>query len=370
MNYEIARFDDPDERESIPGYVDLYDLFHAPPHIETWIAPRLVPEGRMVALVGPAKSGKSLLALNCAAAIASGRPFLGEPTIKSTVLYIDQENIPLADVKPRLEKMGYQWEDLEEHLIYSSFGQFDNFNTSGGADELMGLIRQHDVQVVIIDTISRVVFGKENDNDTWNELHKHLERQLKREGISLLRIDHTGKDTDKGPRGGSAKLGDVDMTIIVAPDGDGALRLTVEGSRMPISWTKAILEIVDKPTLDFTVKDVRKETDTERIQRLVNLLDDHGIERRLTVIETREELKALGEGASNAIISAVTKARKAFPAKPSPTTKASPQRRNGQESNWGAPSFPTRKTLQERGTNPMLSFNHGEITFPALSVVG
>jgi RecA-family ATPase len=310
MNNGLSRFDDPDPRESIPGYVDLYELFTSPPYEEVWIASHLVPKGRMVALVGPAKSGKSLLALHCAAAIASGRHFLGKPTIQSTVLYIDQENIPLLDIKPRLEKMGYQWEDLDEHLIYSSYGDFADFNTAKGANQLMDVIREYDVQVVIIDTISRVVAGKENDNDTWNDLHKHLERHLKDEGISLLRIDHTGKDTDKGPRGGSAKLGDVDMTLMVTPGTNDTLRLYVENSRMMVNWTKAELQIIKEPLLEFTIREVHKETIEERLQRLATLLDDNGISSHLTVQETRQELKALGEGASNDMVAAVAKHRK------------------------------------------------------------
>jgi RecA-family ATPase len=311
MNHGLSRFDDPDPRESIPGYVDLYELFNSPPYEEVWIASHLVPQGRMVALVGPAKSGKSLLALHCAAAIASGRPFLGNPTIQSTVLYIDQENIPGRDIKPRLEKMGYQWSDLDEHLIYSSYGDFADFNTAKGANQLMDVIREHGVQVVIIDTISRVVTGKENDNDTWNELHKHLERRLKDEGISLLRIDHTGKDTDKGPRGGSAKLGDVDMTLIVTPTANKSLRLVVENSRMPVSWEKAELHIIKEPVLDFTIREIRKESPNERTERLARLLDDNEISSDLTVIKTRQELKTLGEGVATDIAAAVAKHRKA-----------------------------------------------------------
>jgi nicotinamide riboside kinase len=310
MNDGLSHFDEPDPRESIPGYVDLYELFTSSPYEEVWIASHLVPQGRMIALVGPAKSGKSLLALNCAAAIASGRHFLGKPTIQSTVLYIDQENIPHLDIKPRLEKMGYQWEDLDEHLIYSSYGDFADFNTAKGANQLMDVIREHGVQVVIIDTISRVVTGKENDNDTWNDLHKHLERRLKDEGISLLRIDHTGKDTDKGPRGGSAKLGDVDMTLMVIPGVNAILRLYVQNSRMMVNWTKAELQIIKEPILDFAIREVLKETSEERLQRLIALLDSKGVSSNMTVQETRQELKALGEGASNDMVSAVTKQRK------------------------------------------------------------
>jgi RecA-family ATPase len=320
MNNGLTRFDEPDPRESIPGYVDLYELLNSPPYVETWIASHLVPKGRMVALVGPAKSGKSLLALSCAAAIASGRHFLGQPTIQSTVLYIDQENIPTRDLKPRLELMGYQWEELDQHLIYSSYGDFADFNTPKGANQLLNVIRQHEVQVLIIDTISRVVTGKENDNDTWNDLHKHLERHLKNEGISLLRLDHTGKDTDKGPRGGSAKLGDVDMTLIITPIVDGSQRLFLENSRMEVSWEKAELSIIKKPVLKYTIHEIHKETFEERLQRLVTLLDDNGIKPDLTVQETRKELKNLGEGGSTTLIAAITKQRKNKPAKQAQTT--------------------------------------------------
>lgn len=357
MTERITRFDDPDRRESIPGYVDLHSLFMAPPHQETWIAALLVPKGRLVALVGPAKSGKSLLALNCAAAIASGRPFLGEPTIKSKVLYIDQENIPISDVKPRLEQMGYGWEDLEDNLIYSSFGSFKDFNTYQGAEELMSVVREHKIKVVIIDTISRVVTGKENDNDTWNELHRHFERQLRREGVSLLRIDHTGKDTEKGPRGGSAKLGDVDMTIIVAPSRDGSLRLSVDGSRMPISWTRTTLEIINEPCLDFRVSEPRLETNGERISRLVKLLDDSDVERSLSVVKTRQELKARGEKVSGDAVAEIARIRRSVQPLNAPS---GPQDR---EWSWSLMSFPTSTHNRNAGTNAPRHCKYNELTF-------
>ena len=312
---EIQSFDEPDPRESIPGYVDLYDLFSLPPHQETWIASHLVSEGRLVSLVGPAKSGKSLLALNCAAAIASGREFLGEPTKQCTVLYIDQENNAQADVKPRLEKMGYKWTDLVEHFILSSLGKFDDFNTNQGADALIALLEQHHVKVVFIDTIARVVTGKENDNDTYNDLYRYLERQVKSLGISLIRLDHTGKEVDKGARGASAKQGDVDMTVILTRPSYSKMRLKIEGSRMPTTWTETVLTIVEKPNLTFVAKDVVKETHEEHKKRLIKLLDGKHVPRNLTVPETRSELKKHGEGGSTQIISEVAKARKGTPLK-------------------------------------------------------
>jgi len=312
---EIQSFDEPDSRESIPGYVDLYNLFSMPPHQETWIASHLVSEGRLVSLVGPAKSGKSLLAMNCAAAIASGREFLGEPTKQCTVLYIDQENNAQADVKPRLEKMGYKWTDLEKHFILSSLGKFDDFNTKQGANALIALLEKHHVKVVFIDTIARVVTGKENDNDTYNDLYRHLECQVKSLGISLIRLDHTGKEVDKGARGASAKQGDVDMTVILTRPSYSKMRLKIEGSRMPTTWTETVLTIVEEPNLTFVAKDGVKETHEEHKKRLIKLLDEKHVPRNLTVAETREELTKLKESGSNVLFSAVAKARKKTPLK-------------------------------------------------------
>ena len=312
---EIQSFDEPDPRESIPGYVDLYDLFSMPSHQETWIASHLVSEGRLVSLVGPAKSGKSLLALNCAAAIASGRDFLGEPTKQCTVLYIDQENSAQADVKPRLEQMGYNWTDLEEHFILSSLGKFDDFNTKQGADALIALLKKNDVKVVFIDTIARVVTGKENDNDTYNDLYRYLEVQIKSLGISLTRLDHVGLSAENRPRGASAKLGDVDMTVILTRPSYTKMRLKIEGSRMPTTWTETVLTIVKKPYLTFVAQDKIEETVEERVKRLVKLLDDKHVPRNLTYAETRIELKELKEAGSSDLILKVTRARKETPLK-------------------------------------------------------
>ena len=331
--YEIQSFDEPDPRESIPGSVDLCDLFSMPSHQETWIASRLVSEGRLVSLVGPAKSGKSLLALNCAAAIASGRDFLGEPTKQCTVLYIDQENSAQADVKPRLEQMGYKWTDLEEHFILSSLGKFDDFNTEQGANALIALLKKNDDKVVFIDTIARVVTGKENDNDTYNDLYRYLERQIKSLGISLTRLDHVGLNADNRPRGASAKLGDVDMTVILSRPSYSKMRLKIEGSRMPTTWTETVLTIVEKPNLTFVAQDKIEETAEERIKRLVKLLDDNHVPQNLTNVETRIELEKLNKSGSSDLFLKVTRARKATPLK-----KPKPRKRTT-EFGWMPISF-------------------------------
>lgn len=61
--------------------------------------------------------------------------------------------------------------------------------------------------MVVIDTISRAVGGEENDNDTWLNFYQYTGLRLKQAKVSVIRLDHTGKDLTEGERGGSAKAG-------------------------------------------------------------------------------------------------------------------------------------------------------------------
>jgi hypothetical protein len=197
----------------------------------------------------------------------------------------------------------------------SCLGKFDDFNTKQGANALIALLKKNDVKVVFIDTIARVVIGKENDNDTYNDLYRYLERQIKSLGISLIRLDHTGLGADNRPRGASAKLGDVDMTVTLTRPSYSKMRLKIEGSRMPTTWTETVLTIVEKPHLTFVAQDKIEETFEERIKRLVKLLDDNHVPQNLTYAETRIKLKELNESGSSTLFSKVTSARKAIPSK-------------------------------------------------------
>ena len=68
---------------------------------EEWLLYPLIPARRLIALFSAAKVGKSLLMLEIAAALSSGRKVLGhDPGRRIRVLYIDFEN------DPRLIKLG------------------------------------------------------------------------------------------------------------------------------------------------------------------------------------------------------------------------------------------------------------------------
>jgi RecA-family ATPase len=83
-------------------------------------------------------------------------------------------------------------------------------NSAQGGAELIAAVNAYGSEVVVIDTVSRAIDGEENSNDTWLAFYLHTGLQLKQLGVSMIRLDHSGKDESKGMRGGSAKAGDVD----------------------------------------------------------------------------------------------------------------------------------------------------------------
>jgi len=216
---------------------------------EEWIVEPLIAKRRLVALYSAPKVGKSLLMLELAASMASGRGVLGNnPTAPVRTLYVDFENDPRGDIRERLDAMGFGPDDLE-HLCYLSYPTIAKLDTHQGAEQLMAAIEEYRCQVVVIDTVSRSVQGDENENDTWLAFYRHTGLLLKQKEIAMVRLDHSGKDESKGQRGGSAKSGDVDAVWRLAKISDNGYRLTCEANRFPVSEHIVDLERVELPHL-------------------------------------------------------------------------------------------------------------------------
>jgi hypothetical protein len=96
-----------------------------------------------------------------------------------------------------------------ERVVYYSFPQLAALDEN--ASGLLDLVDRAGADVVILDTVSRFVAGKENDSETWLGLYRRVHARLKAEGRTGIRLDHMGKDSEKGARGSSAKDQDVDV---------------------------------------------------------------------------------------------------------------------------------------------------------------
>lgn len=279
-------------RRAIPA-IDWYELWTRPDEDEEWIVEPLLPARRLIALYSPPKMGKSILMLELAAAIATGRDVLGVHTIRQRILYVDFENDPAQDTRERLKAMGYGPDDLTD-LVLVSFPNLATLDTAQGGIELMALVAAYNCQVIIIDTVSRAIKGDENENDTWLHFYRHTGLLLKQAGIALVRLDHAGKDVTKGQRGGSAKSGDVDAVWRLDIVGEDTFMLRCEAHRFRLNETEVAFRRQGFPLasiVDANPKKAAAEANERMWEKCLNMAH---VAKPVSQREARRMIKAAG----------------------------------------------------------------------------
>lgn len=217
---------------------DLGALVGAERPPRQWVVHGLLPAGASVSLVAPAGLGKSLMALALSLAVAQGEPEFAGLTIPRPrrVLYADMENTP-DDVAERLEALGVRPGDDLSRLTYLSLPPFKAFDTEDGGRELGAVLDMYLIgagDLVVLDSLQRVINGPENDADTMRAYYRHTAMPLKARGATVLRLDNSGKDVARGARGSSSKRDDVDVELLLAPGKDPDLFVVTPGKvRIP-----------------------------------------------------------------------------------------------------------------------------------------
>lgn len=278
---------------------------------EQWLVEPILPKGRQVAIYAQGKTGKSLFVLDMCAALASGRPLLGRERREPVhVLYIDFEMTP-GDLQERLADLGYSHDDpdfhvLEEHLHYAMLQPFFPFDTPEGGQQLEALVEATGAVLVVVDTLIRSVKGEENSSDTVKDFNRYTGQRLKARGVTLVRVDHAGKDTAKGQRGTSAKRDDVDVVwrLKAGSKVNGAESMTLINDASRMSWVPQEVPVTrrDNP-LRHTLPAV---SISHQAATYWNVLLRAGAKRPVTNQEAEQIIRAeLGSCSSNPKVEAV-----------------------------------------------------------------
>jgi RecA-family ATPase len=232
---------DPDE-PAPTSLIDWDAFWSSDAAAEDWILEPIVAAGRQTAIYSTAKTGKSLLALDIAAAGATGRSVLGfAPREPISVVYVDLE-MTKADLRERLVDLGYGPGDDLSRLNYYQLPAWPALDGELGGEILRSTAVEHGARLVVIDTMARAVSGRENDADTYRDFFRHTGRHLKADGVALLRLDHEGKGDGKGQRGSSAKDDDLDVVFRLTQLDVKTFKLTRTRNRIP--WVPADVTIV------------------------------------------------------------------------------------------------------------------------------
>jgi KaiC/GvpD/RAD55 family RecA-like ATPase len=207
--------------------VDAFPIEEAKLPIRDWAVPGLLLKRSLSVLVAPPGSGKSLLSLQLAIAVAVGIAWAGwTPRMAEKVLIINAED-DLDEMRRRLcaaaRSMGVDQGQLEGRIFLAQapesvvIARFDNRTKSvirtPLVEELVATIEQHGIGVVVADPFAETFEGDENSNSEvkwagilWREV-------ARRTRTALLLVHHTKKYAGQmageadASRGGGALIG-------------------------------------------------------------------------------------------------------------------------------------------------------------------
>ncbi|RXG93041.1 AAA family ATPase [Bradyrhizobium zhanjiangense] len=195
------------------------------PPVREEIVQGLIAAGEVVALVGPAGTGKSAVAQRLAICTAEGRPFLGRPVLQGPVVYIAAER--WGGTARRLRAI--QKKITAPVYIAKARPNLGEIAEVKELAERISRVCEHERRcpsLIIFDTLARCMPGL--DENSARDMGKVMEGLAvladEVSSAAIIFIHHTGKNGDT--RGSTALLGAVDLELQVH-NGNGVKRLEV-----------------------------------------------------------------------------------------------------------------------------------------------
>lgn len=222
--------------ESYGGYLDSLppepegggkpDPFHAHTEAEqdtfqdpSYLIPSLLPDHSVVLLYGQPGSYKSFLALDIGMTLAAGQMGWGSSEgDPRAVVYVAGEG-PRSIARLRRPA----WRTVRGIDAAVPFHLVTNMPLAADFSQVEAFVKSIKAQglhpgLVIVDTWARFVWGlNENDAKDAGQAVAALEYIKRQLHCTVLVVHHSGKDSDKGPRGSGAILAGVDATHEVIP---------------------------------------------------------------------------------------------------------------------------------------------------------
>lgn len=324
-----------------------------------WLAEPVLAAGRAHAIYAPGGTGKSLFALWLAAQMATGgRGLNGERLRPVRVLYLDYE-MTHDDVYERLESMGFGPDSDLTNLSYAILPSLPPADAPEGGKAISRLAALVDAEIVFLDTFSRAVAGDENDADTVRSFYRWTGIHLKGAGRAFARIDHAGKDLEKGQRGSSAKNDDVDIVWQMVK-ADGGFTLTAKKRRMGWVPETVALSQNDDPLRYSIFGGMQWPADTGPVAKL---LADLGVPVKSGYRQAADALAGAGHVYTRTAIRAAVKFRKY---QASTTLRDSPENsartESGQSAPWRTSAHPGSEVVGAVNGAPTAQFAKDQVT--------
>jgi hypothetical protein len=181
-----------------------------------WTVRGVLPNNGIGAIYGAPSSGKTFLALDLAFAIATGKPWFGNPTIQRSVAYIALEGS--HGIRQRMAA----WEISNStttpknlYFVTASVSVEDDLAWRALSKEISNTLG--DGAIVFIDTLNRASpTADENTSASMGRIIEAAKYMASLINGFVMFVHHAGKDSQKGLRGHSSLLAALDTVIKVS----------------------------------------------------------------------------------------------------------------------------------------------------------
>lgn len=181
-----------------------------------WLIKDYLPANSTVMVFGPPASGKSLIAIEKAYCVGNGIDYHGHQVKKGTVVYVAGEGF--SGIGKRLKALEIHNNNQAPNNIFISETSMD-LNSSTSTQDLIKEIERitdHDVNLIIIDTLHRNFTGDENNSKDISVVMKHCDRLRLATGATIILVHHSGLNDKGRGRGSSSIKGAMDVEYKVS----------------------------------------------------------------------------------------------------------------------------------------------------------
>jgi hypothetical protein len=252
----------------------------------TYLIDGIVPESAVGVIIGSWGSLKTFHAIDISLTIASGTgDYHGRAAQSGAVCYIAGEGAGGIGKRVRAWRNRHKRE-VGKHSPFFLIRRHVDFLTAEGIADLVETLQAIEgeygviFKLVVVDTVSRALNGKDEDASTFSKLifAGEIVKERMGNGCSVLLIHHKGKDATRGGRGSSVIEANADFILDIdrKDKADGNCTLTIaklkddeDGLRIEYvtkveSWTR---EPDGKPMRSLVMLTAAEETPEERRER-------------------------------------------------------------------------------------------------------
>lgn len=242
----------------------------------TWIVENGLPSRGLVYVSAPPAGAKTWVLLDLVRAACTGGKWLGEYDVPQVpILYLDEE-MGVTKALPRLRKLGVP---PDAPFFYTNrYGV--RIDDNGHLKQIAAFIEERGIQIVVIDTLTRVHRYDENDNSQMRQLFARF-GVLMNAGACLVIAHH---DRKGGQGESSIGLDRMRGASEISASADMCFSIEKKGDYFHLVTTKSRLVSEEEGlTLDFIVED--NEDRSQTTLRPVDGAEMH--EKRMGVLSER-----------------------------------------------------------------------------------